>query len=233
MSSVTEVSTSKTWCFPKGTVEFLRALKANNNRDWFNQNKSVYEASVKQPADQFCALMTNELHIFTGMTHTSKVYRVYRDVRFSKDKTPYNTHLHICFFPQTTGGQSPVWFFGLEPDLIAFGAGMFAFEKPTLEIYRNLVDGPDGKKLTLLVDRLRGDGVRFGNPELKRVPSGFDRDHEYAEFLRYKGLTAWCDSKDTAVASQPDLIKFSVSSFDRLRPLVDWLKMLSPRPQGR
>lgn len=228
MPSDTEVSSVRTWCFPKGTVEFLKALKANNNRDWFNKNKSVYNAEVKKPADQFCALMTNALGVLTGTAHTSKVFRVYRDVRFSKDKTPYNTHLHICFFPQTAGGQSPVWFFGLEPDQLTFGAGMFAFEKPTLEIYRNLVDGPDGKTLTVLIDRLRREGVRVGDPELRRVPSGFDRDHEFGEVLRRKGLTAWCDSKDTARASQPNLIEFSMASFDRLRSLTDWLKILSP-----
>ena len=87
------------WCFPGEAVQFLQDLKNNNTRDWFTQNKSTYEQVIKQPAQAYCELMCAELTSLTSMPHQSKIFRVHRDVRFSKDKTPYNAHLHISFFP--------------------------------------------------------------------------------------------------------------------------------------
>ncbi len=81
--------------FPTGTVLFLKGLRANNRRDWFNENKAAYEQDLEAPARAFCEVMRERLEALTGLSHDAKVYRIHRDLRFSKDKTPYNAHLHI------------------------------------------------------------------------------------------------------------------------------------------
>lgn len=81
--------------FTTETLEFLEQLKHNNNRDWFQQNKSVYDTSVKNPAKAFAIAMEGELERLCGEPHKAKIFRINRDIRFSKDKTPYNSHIHI------------------------------------------------------------------------------------------------------------------------------------------
>ena len=83
--------------FSPETLKFLRALKKNNTRDWFHENKAWYEAAWKTPANAFIEAMCFRLQAETDTEHSAKLFRIHRDIRFSKDKTPYNSHLHILF----------------------------------------------------------------------------------------------------------------------------------------
>lgn len=110
------------WLSPE-TVEFLVALRANNNRAWFAAHKAGYEAHHKHPGEQFAAALAGELARLTGKLHDYRVFRVHRDVRFTKDKSPYNAHLHISLSPDGSCREGgPVWMFGLDPDGLALGA---------------------------------------------------------------------------------------------------------------
>lgn len=217
---------SSDWCFPEAAVHFLTGLKANNNKDWFTANKSTYEHDVKAPASEYCNLICQELQSLTGQSHSAKVFRVYRDVRFSKDKTPYNAHLHISFMPCEATGAAPAWFFALEPEKLIFGAGAFGLDKPTLERFRQKVSADEGKDLTALLANLRKQGVRLSEPELKRVPRVYAPDQEHSSLLRHKSLTAWRDIDGTGTATRPGLIKQSIAEFGSLKPLTDWLSQI-------
>lgn len=209
--------------FTKETVQFLQDLKANNTRDWFATNKSTYENAVKIPGRHFCDALAGQLQILTGAAHKSKVFRIHRDLRFSKDKTPYNAHLHISFIPESKMAAPPCWFFGLAPDRLTVGAGIFAFDKPALEAYRQRVDGKDGAALAALLETLEQDGVRTGDIELKRVPAGYAQDHARADLLRRKGLSVWKDFKDTRPAIGANAVENCLSAFTQLKPICDWL----------
>jgi len=211
------------WGFPDETVDFLRDLKANNDREWFARNKSAYEQAIKGPAKDFCARMVDELQALTGMAHGAKIFRIHRDLRFSKDKRPYNTHLHITFSPLQSRGLAPAWFFGLDPDELTLGTGAFGFEKPGLETYRNCVLGPEGEKLDALLDGLLRDGMRQGEPELKRVPAGFPPDHARGRLLRRKGLTIWRHFGGTEVATGAGALAECVAAYRAMKPVYDWL----------
>lgn len=226
MSKQSETVNSGAWHFPRETVAFLKDLKANNDRGWFAKHKAGYDEAVKQPAQAFCSLMVDELSQLSGEAYDSKVFRVHRDVRFSKDKTPYNTHLHISFFPALKQGATPAWFFGLDPERLALGAGIFGFDKRMLETYRQRVAGSGGKDLAQLLGRLERDGVRVSEPELKRIPPGYDKGHEYGENLRRKSLSVWLDQEDPNVATQAGIAKSCAASFARLKPVMDWLQSL-------
>lgn len=226
MADQSETLNAQTWHFPPETTAFLVDLEANNNRDWFAGKKSAYEQAVKIPAQQFCDLMVDALAELTGDIHDFKIFRVHRDVRFSKDKTPYNTHLHISFFQADRRGAQPAWFFGLEPGKLALGVGTFGFDKNFLETYREKVAGSGGGELAGILDRMVRAGIRVSDPELKRVPPGFDKDHEFAENLRRKSLAVWVDLDTPEIVSEPNLVPSCAASFGRLKPVSDWLRSL-------
>lgn len=210
--------------FPEETLAFLRDLAANNTREWFTDHKGAYERALKAPAEAFAAAMAGRLRDMTGETHRAKIFRIHRDVRFSHDKTPYNAHLHISFTPAEVTGEGPAWLFGVEPGELALGVGIFAFEPEALDRYRRRVLGTDGGVLLDLMAELRGAGVRFSEPELKRVPSGYAADADRGELLRYKGLAGWIDSAAPETISDAGLVERCAAAFATLRPLFDWLR---------
>lgn len=209
--------------FPKETLSFLRALAANNTRAWFAEHKSDYEHALKAPADQFSMTMSGMLEHLTGQRHTSKIFRIHRDVRFSKDKTPYNTHLHISFTPECALRAPPAWMFGVDPTRLTLGVGNFAFTPAALGLYRERVQQADGAVLHKLVDHMRSTGIRVDPPELKRLPAGLDSSAAPGDLLQRKGLTAWIDHDNPEAIATGNLIEGCMDDFDRLKPLFDWL----------
>jgi uncharacterized protein (TIGR02453 family) len=209
--------------FPADAVDFLRELDANNRRDWFTANKSRYEQSLKAPAEGFAAQLGERLALLSGFEQQAKVYRIYRDVRFSKDKRPYKPWLHIGFTALRNAGPTAGWFFALEKDGQKFGAGSFMFDKPGLERFRQRLDSPAGTRFDEVMQGLRANGIRVGEPELKRVPRGYPADHPCAEWLRYKGISVWVDETDTAPLLGPGALDHCIAQFTRLKPFYDWL----------
>ena len=153
--------------------------------------------------------------------NTENFGRMHRDVRFSKDKTPYNAHLHISFLPE---GHQAAWFFGLDSKKLTLGAGLFAFGKAELKTYRTRVAGEDGRVLTQTLKTLTDEGFRIPEPELKRIPPGFDKDHPAGDLLRRKGLAGWYDFPDTKPPTSQGVVTQCASVFRNLKPLMDWLE---------
>ncbi len=115
----------------RDTTRFLTQLRANNDRQWFEAHKADYEVHVKLPGEAFARALANELEAAMGAPHEYRIFRVHRDVRFSKDKTPYNAHLHISFSPD--GGckeGGPAWMFGLDPDGLTLARGFSPSRRP-------------------------------------------------------------------------------------------------------
>ncbi len=209
--------------FHPKAVAFLADLKAHNDREWFADHKGDYETYVKDASVAFCRLMVEGLDGLTGGAHQSKIFRIYRDVRFAKDKTPYKPYQHILFAAGDHRQTTSAWFFGLEPDRLVLGAGKFSFDGEGLVRYREAVAGSRGAELAQIVEALQGQGARLNEPQLKRVPSGYDKDHPRADLLRRKGLALWIDL-DVGVATEGDLVATCLAAFERLRPLVGWLE---------
>ncbi len=207
-------------------ASFLQALAANNNSDWFTANKPRYEAALKRPAVAFAAAMAAELERRTGLPHEARIYRIQRDIRFAKDKTPYNAHLHIAFTPATDHPAPPAWMFGLEPDRLVLGVGIFAFPGALLEGWRARVAGPDGATLADILSRLEVAGARLDEPELKRVPKPFPSDHPQGSLLRRKGLCAWRDDIPVAAAYGAAAPAACAQALTPLQPLSDWLRTM-------
>ncbi len=211
--------------FPEDSSRFLAELKANNNREWFAENKQRYETSLKQPAEAFAAALSERLEELTGAAHTSKIFRIHRDVRFSKDKTPYNAHLHIGFMPEDSASAAG-WYFGMYAKKATLGAGVFALEKERLTRFRQKLHGEKGDTLREICEALLSAGFRLSEPELKRTPPPYPSDHPNAEYLRRKSLAAWFDFDNPKWLTGSHAISRCIETFQTLKPLNDWLSDL-------
>lgn len=213
--------------FTDATLDFLSGLKANNTREWFADNKPVYERAVKKPAQAFSQLMAGELEKLTGAPQKPKIFRINRDVRFSKDKSPYNAHIHMSWMPESGGEGAPAFMFGLSAQYCTVGCGMFEFTGAALDRWRATLAGPYGSDVAKLADRLAKDGCRLDDPALKRPPAGFAPDHPLAGLSRHKGFTAWCDLEAPHEATRADIARQCLTRFERLLPLWQFLAGLN------
>ena len=216
--------------FPKDAPTFLSELAKHNDKDWFAKNKSRYKEIIEAPAKAFCAEMEYALSGLVGRPLTGKIFRIYRDVRFSLDKTPYNTHIRLLFHDSEMDskcGNRPVFCFSLETDSVICGAGTgtMEFSGRTLESFREAIaEENSGKAVEKLVKKFEATaGFRVDPPALKRVPRGHDPGHPRAELLKHKALMVWHEEALSApihsVKSGPHLMR----TFRKLKPVVDWI----------
>lgn len=181
--------------------QFLKDLAENNNRDWFQAHKARYEDTVKEPALRFISdfgpwLEEISPH-FTAVPKATggSLFRIYRDTRFSADKTPYKTHLGIRFpHRQRRDVHAPGYYLHIEPGGSFLGIGIW---KPTGQTLRQIRDGivadPDGWRSAIDDPGFRAC-FELGGSSLKRAPRGYDADHPLIDELRRKdfiGFTTW------------------------------------------
>lgn len=195
------------------TRQFLGDLAQNNRKDWWQENKTTYDTKLKAPALALIAQLTPKLAELTDLNVKGKLFRPHRDVRFSKDKTPYNTHLHVLWMAETGGRQDVAFFFGIGLDYVTAGGGIMGFDKPVLEDWRLFVDQDHGRILKI-TEGLISSGYGFRAPALKRVPPAYDKDHPAGHLLRMKGCVA---SKELGAAT--DITNDLMGAFKGLLPL--------------
>jgi uncharacterized protein (TIGR02453 family) len=196
---------------------FYTTLHANNTRDWWQDNKETYDIKLKAPALALLDDLTAPLTKLSDTPIKSKLFRPHRDVRFSKDKTPYNTHLHMMWQLDSDAPQNPVFFFGIGQDYVTTGAGMMGFDKPVLMNWRKMAD-LDTDRIMGIVSAIEDQGFSLREPALKRVPSPYDKDHPAGHLLRMKGLVA--TRAITKDAHLPDQI---IAEFKTAWPINDLL----------
>lgn len=203
---------------------FLARLAAHNSRDWFQAHKAEYEAGLRDPAQALLADLAPKLADLTGHPVGTKLFRINRDVRFSKDKTPYNTHLHMMWPVQAGARQDPALFFGIGLDYVTVGAGLMGFDKAVLEDWRKLADG-DAGFLRGPLSAAQAKGYTLRDPELKRVPKPYAPDHPAGDLLRHKSIVVTGELGDSA-ALPGDLM----AGFADLWPVADMLLGVAEAP---
>ncbi len=182
--------------FPKQTVKFLKALRANNNKEWFEAHRSDYDRYYVKPAIDMVEALAPVAEALDPPHHgiakvNKSLRRIHRDTRFSKDKTPYNTSLHIVFWTGDHPNKSAGTHFVLSHDHFGFGAGHWAFEGEGLERYRAAVQKKtDLASLQSALEQAAAIDCVPGEPALKKVPRGVDAEGPAADFLRRKGIVA-------------------------------------------
>jgi uncharacterized protein (TIGR02453 family) len=163
--------------WPAEALAFYAGLEDDNSREYWTGRKAVYQQAVLRPMEELLEELTPEFG-------SPKIFRPYRDIRFSSDKTPYKTHIGA-----TLGGSCYVQ---LSADGLSAGSGRWHLEPDELTRYRAGVAGPDGAELAALVAGLTDGGIDVqGHGTLKSAPRGYRADHPRIELLRHKGLTTW------------------------------------------
>jgi uncharacterized protein (TIGR02453 family) len=173
---------------------FFAELNENNTKPWFERHKDYYRDEIKRPAERLGEVLGDEITRLTGEQMSAKLFRIHRDIRFSKDKRPYNAHLHLMWSPETEG--APCWFFGAAPGYLLVGTGLMALKGEALERYRSMVDREGVRLVEALAEADNSVGAQvsdWGPEPLKRVPKPFAPDHPHGAFLRRKALTVTAD----------------------------------------
>lgn len=165
------------------------------------------------------------------------IFRIFRDIRFSKDKSPFKTHLGIWFWD---GGDAKMdcsgFYFHLSPPHLMLAVGMYIFPRSMLESYRRaVIDPPMGTALRTTIRKLsKVPGCEVGGAHYKRVPRGFDPGHKSADLLRYNTLHASIETTIPAELYTSDLLDYTYDRFKSMAPLHRWIRAMAERqPDSR
>ena len=216
--------------FTKKFLTFFKTLAKNNNRDWFNEYKPDYQQHVAQPMLAFIEAMAPRLKkisphfIADARPRGGSMFRIYRDVRFSKDKSPYKLHA-ACQFRHELGKDAHTvgFYVHLSPEEAVFGGGIWLPPNDELFKIRNtIVDNPNewsriksSTKVKKLFGGIQGDG-------LKRPPRGFDPEHPHIEDLKRKSFFVMRNERPEIILGE-NFIDEVETTFKAAKPLMEYI----------
>ena len=231
--------------FSPAAFDFLRGLARHNERAWFEARRDAYERELRAPMRELIEEMDVRLaEVAPEIVGDPKAspFRIHRDVRFSKDKSPYKTHFACWLFHRDAGrsaaphdnGGAAGFYFHLEPGACISAGGLYKPPRPALAKVRDAIaEDPRGFARSLggaFADRFGALTEEF---VLTRTPRGYPADHPAADWLRYTSFTASRPIPD-AVVTSPKLADVLTEDFAALTPLVRWLNSaLGFRPATR
>lgn len=212
----------------RSVLTFLKKLKKNNNRDWFKANKDEFDSAREDFLELVDKLIKGLSRFDPEMAGTNAedcVFRIYRDIRFSKDKTPYKTAFGASIQP---GGRScgvPGYYVHIEPGNCFLAGGAYMPPGPELKKIRDRIAGDlkgfrkivEAKKFRDLFGELAGE-------QLKTAPKGYPKDHEAILYLRYKGFHVYYDKVPEKLVTSPDFVKESLKVFRAMTPLNFYMR---------
>jgi uncharacterized protein (TIGR02453 family) len=208
------------------TLTFLRQLKKNNDKAWFDAHRKEYEAA-KKDFEGFVAELLKALSTLEPALADQKpkdcTYRIFRDVRFSKDKTPYKSYFGAFFSSDGRKGTRAGYYLHLDPGAIFAGGGLWQPEPPILKKVRQEIDYDFGAFKKIIDDNsFKKHFPKIDGESLSKPPQGYEADNPAIEYLKMKSFTAGHAMPDEALTSK-DALKNVVSAFTTLRPFIDFL----------
>lgn len=218
--------------FPPEALNFLAALSVNNEKSWFDAHKRDYEKYLLEPSRAFVVAMGRRLKelspgIIADPRTNKSLFRIYRDVRFRRDKSPYKTHVGIWFWEGSGPRMScSGFYFHIEPAFFMVGAGLYKIPCELLDGYRHaVVDARRGPALRKAVDALLQSGVySLGGKNFKKVPRGFDSRHPNAAFLLHDGFYIGRQMDIPDALHSPSLVDFCFAYYREMLPVHLWLR---------
>lgn len=203
----------------QNVLDFINKLQKNNNREWFVENKKSFE-DAKETASSLFNDVYNELKPVDHL-EPLKIYRIYRDVRFSADKTPYKNHFSMYMGrlqPEFRGG----YYLHIEPGNSFIGIGFFDPNKEDLLRIRKEIELDDELETILNSKDIKATFGSLQGDEVKTAPKGFDKTHERIALLKKKQFLLIHKFTDKEVLS-PDFYKEAVNVFKKSSPFVDYM----------
>jgi len=194
--------------WPVEAIEFFEGLEADNSKTYWTANKSVYEQAVRAPMEALLEQLAPEFG-------PGKVYRPYRDVRFSADKTPYKTAI---------GASNERGYVQLSSQGLASATGYWHMARDQLVRYRSAVDADrTGKELEKITAALRKAKYRVGGDGVRTAPRGYKQDHPRIELLRFTDMTVWKEWPPAAWLGTAKAVERITKVWRDAAPLQDWL----------
>jgi len=207
-------------------IRFLSQLKENNNREWFNENKAVYE-EAKGITESFVNALIAGISQFDksiiGLEAKKAMFRIYRDIRFSKNKTPYKTFFGSYIAPNGRKSISAGYYLHIEPGASFLAGGMHSpqsehLKKVRQEIFYNIEEF----KNILNQKEFKKNFETLGGEKLKRPPNGFPADFEDIELLKHKEFIVIQNLTDKDILSD-NFFDYAIAVFKTMKPLNDFL----------
>lgn len=213
--------------FPPDALQFLTQLEKNNNREWFLAHKLVYETKVKAPMIELLRGLQPELKRFAPeivYDPARSIFRIYRDIRFSADKSPYKTHVAVYLSPSVSSRVDRAGLYlHLEPARLLIAGGLYRPPSPALRAVRHYIVEHEGSIRRILAAKefVRLFGT-LGGDELSRAPRGFPPDHSAADLLRHKDFIVDVE-RPARIAQSAELFPMVLDHFRAMMPLVRFL----------
>lgn len=210
----------------KVTFDFLTKLKKNNNREWFHDNKSIYERSQKEMiafADELLYRL-NEFDKIETVSGKKSLFRIYRDIRFSNNKLPYKTNRSGSFKREGKSRRGGIYF-SIEPGNTVIGGGFYQPDKEDLNLIRQQIEVDAAPLKQVLNDKAFNS--YYGNlqgEKLKTSPRGFDANHPEIELLRYKNYYFMHAFTDEEVLAE-DFTNKVIEGYKKLMPFFDSMSL--------
>ncbi len=217
--------------FSPAAVGFLRDLAKHNDRDWFTPRKTIYDEQLRLPMIELVRAVHGEMLSFAPqyVSEPAKcVFRIYRDTRFSKDKTPYKQHVAASFW--RNGMEKNVgagYYFSISPKEIEIAGGLYSPDPASLlAVRQRIADSTAAFEKTLRPRKLLGD---LQGQMTTRAPKGFSPDHPAIELLKRKQYCFFI-MMDPALATSPKLFSEIVTRFKAMTPFIEFLNapLLAP-----
>lgn len=220
--------------FPRELLSFYRNLKKNNNKAWFEKHRTEYETYVLEPAKAFVVALGQRfraggVNIKAEPKLNRSIFRIYRDTRFSPDKTPYKTRLALYFWEGNLPRmESPGFYIQIEPSKLLLAAGAYIFSPKQLALYRKAVVDPErGQKLSGLIDKIsRQKDFKLVEKHYRRIPAGYGTGSPNAELLLYNGLHVWQETPIPEEFYSARFIDYCWTKFKPFLALHAWLLTL-------
>ena len=212
----------------QSTLNFLKELEKNNNRDWFQANKRSFEAA-QDNVTALAGYLIGEIGKFdpavAGLDPKGCIFRIYRDIRFSKDKSPYKTNLGAYISPGGRKSMQPGYYIHIQPGQCFIAAGKHMPDAAELLKIRTAINTNPNEFLGIVERRSFRErfGVLHGN-RLSRPPKGFSEDSPVIEYLKLKSFTVYSDYKNNKLITSADFPKQVVKDFKAMFPLVYYLR---------
>lgn len=209
-----------------GLIDFLTELRKNNNREWFQAHKGEYDALRKQfvaDVEQLIARVATFDDELRNLRVEDCIYRIYRDIRFSPDKTPYKTYFSA--YMARGGKKSPRagYYLHIEPGNVAVSGGIWCPETRLIKALRQAIyDNLDEWQSIVEAPQFKSVYPTFVGERLKTVPREFPKEGDHVEWVKRKDYTVWGNQPD-AFISKPDWVEQAAEKLRLLKPMNDFL----------
>ncbi|SKB59770.1 TIGR02453 family protein [Soonwooa buanensis] len=208
------------------TLNFLSKLEINNNRDWFNENKNLYVEAQQNfitVVDDIIQGISNFDSSVQKLEAKSCVFRIYKDTRFSKDKTPYKTNMGASLAEKGTKTLSHAgYYIHLQPGQSFLAGGVYMTETANLKLLRQKISGESEEFLNILNNKSFKKNLELRGDRLVKAPQGFDKEDPMADYLKYKQFTVFHQLTDEEVLDK-NFVGKAVKIFKEIYPFNQFL----------